>query len=74
MNKIKNELAMYNHKWIIFAKKRLSKQDQLNAVNNLISINEGGAFSFVLNKTVIFDIDEMKPLSEADYNSLGKED
>lgn len=74
MNKVRNVLNDFGNKWIIFANKELSENEKINAVKNLTELNQGGQFSFVNHKTVIFDIDSMVPLSEADYNSLGKDD
>ena len=63
MNKVKNVIEKYNHKWIIYAKKHLSNNDKLNAVQNFIAINEG-QYDFKQNNPITFDIDDMKPLSE----------
>ena len=73
MNEVKNLLNDFDKTWIIFADKKLSEREKTSAVNNLTTLNEGGSFSFVMHKNVIFDIDAMIPLSETDYNSLGKE-
>jgi hypothetical protein len=74
MNNVKNLLNDFDKTWIIFADKKLSEPEKSNAVKNLTAINEGGKFSFVMHKNVVFDIDAMIPLSETDYDSLGKED
>ena len=72
MNKVRNVIEQYNHKWIIYAKKHLSNNDKLNAVQNFIAINEG-QYDFKQNNPITFDIDDMKPLSESDYNSMQKD-
>jgi hypothetical protein len=69
MNKVTNVLNDYDKTWIIFADKKLSDPEKTNAVKNLTAVNAGKAFSFVMHKNVIFDINEMIPLSETDYNS-----
>ena len=72
MNKVRNVIEKYNHKWIIYAKKHLSNNEKLNAVQNFIAINEG-QYDFKQNNPITFDIDDMKPLSESDYNSMQKD-
>lgn len=74
MNTVKNLLKDFDKTWIIFAGKKLSDREKTDAVKTLTTLNEWGTFSFVMNKNVIFDIDAMLPLSEAAYNSRGKED
>jgi hypothetical protein len=71
MNKVANLLNDFDKTWIIVADKKLSEREKTNAVKNLTALNEGGTFSFVMHKNVIFDINEMIPLSESDYNSRG---
>ena len=71
MNEVKNLLSDFDKTWIIFADKKLSEREKTNAVRNLTALNQGGTFSFVMHKNVVFDIDSMIPLSETDYNSLG---
>jgi hypothetical protein len=72
MNKVKNLLNDFDKTWIIVADKKLSEREKTDAVKNLTTINNGGKFSFITNKNVIFDINEMIPRSETDYNSQRK--
>jgi hypothetical protein len=73
VNKVKNLLNDFDKTWIIFAGKKLSEREKTDAVRNLTTLNNAGRFSFALHKNVIFDIDAMIPLSEADYISSCKE-
>jgi hypothetical protein len=73
MNKVKNLLIDFDKTWLIFAGKKLSEREKTDAVRNLTTFNREGMFSFVLHKNVVFDIDVMTPLSEADYISSCKE-
>jgi hypothetical protein len=70
MNEVKNVLNEFDKTWIIVADKKLSEREKTDAVKNLMTLNEGGTFSFVMHKNVIFNINEMIPLSDTDYNSL----
>jgi hypothetical protein len=69
MNTVKNLLNDFDKTWIILADKKLSDREKTDAVKTLTTRNEQGPFSFVLHNKVIFDIDAMLPLSEAEYNS-----
>ena len=70
MNNVTNVLNDYDKTWVILADKKLSDPEKTDAVRKCTAVNAGKAFSFVMHKNVIFDIDAMIPLSETDYNSL----
>jgi hypothetical protein len=70
MKEVKNVLNDFDKTWIIVAGKKLSEREKTDAVKKLMTLHEGGTFSFVMHKNVIFNINEMIPLSETDYNSL----
>jgi|WetSurMetagenome_2_1015567.scaffolds.fasta_scaffold663172_2 hypothetical protein len=72
MNNVTNVFNDYDKTWIIIADKKLSDPEKTNAVRNLTASTKGRAFSFVMNKSVIFDITEMIPRSAAEYTSLSK--
>lgn len=67
MNKIRNEYEAYGHAWVIVARKRLSKHDRMNAVNNFIALNEGKV-DFTTGTAIAFDLDTMAPVSEAEIS------